>query len=239
MKQSWLRFPSCRFTIQYETPTGKAILGISLGLPQFLLRTRLQGQHSRAEKFWTGAAIHASFERFKAINLSFCLSVAAALRYRRAAIGGSGSMVMTLEPRSVLGNICMSMMAASMAYMFIAMQLLMSPMPRASQLLAQRQQPVPAQSEMARGRYKPGSLAATEAPNAVASELERPPAETALPAVANTYIIVAGDTLRGIAAQLYGNAKQWRSIKQANRGLDPRRLHIGQALKLPSPISPR
>jgi LysM repeat protein len=156
-----------------------------------------------------------------------------------AAIGGSGSMVMTLEPRSVLGNICMSMMAASMAYMFIGMQLMMSPMPRPSQLLAQKQQPLPAQSETAPGRYKPGSSAATQAPNAVASEPERPSAETVPPAVATTYIIVSGDTLGSIATRLYGNARQWHNIEKANRGLDPRRLHVGQALKLPSPISPR
>jgi LysM repeat protein len=156
-----------------------------------------------------------------------------------AATGGSWSMVMILEPRSALGNICMSMMAASMAYMFIGMQLMMSPMPRSSPLLAQKQQRVLTQSEVAPGGYKPGSLAATQAPDAVAIEHERSTAETAPPAVATTYIIVSGDTLGSIATRLYGNARQWHSIEKANRGLDPRRLHVGQALKLPSPISPR
>jgi Domain of unknown function (DUF5134) len=34
--------------------------------------------------------------------------------YSSAAAGGAGSMIMTLEPRSTVGHICMSMMAASM-----------------------------------------------------------------------------------------------------------------------------
>ena len=52
-----------------------------------------------------------------------------------AVVGGAGSMVMTLKPSSALGNVCMGTMAASMAYMFVGMQLMMSPMPRPSQLL--------------------------------------------------------------------------------------------------------
>lgn len=76
-------------------------------------------------------------------------------------------------------------------------------------------------------------------PNAGANGPVRPPAETPPPAVVDTYTIVAGDTLRGIAARLYRNARQWRSIEKANPGLVPRRLRIGQVLKLPSPILPR
>jgi LysM repeat protein len=159
--------------------------------------------------------------------------------YSSAVAGGPRPMVMTLEPRSAFGNICMSTMAASMAYMFVGMQLMMTPMPRQSQLLAQQQQAAPPRGEQAPGRYEPEPLPATQAPNAVASEPARPPAATAPPAVANTYTVVAGDTLRGIAARLYGSAREWHSIEKANPGLDPRRLHIGQAIKLPSAVSPR
>jgi Domain of unknown function (DUF5134)/LysM domain len=159
--------------------------------------------------------------------------------HRSAVAGGPRSMVMDLEPRSAFGNICMSTMAASMAYMFVGMQLMMSPMPRPSQLLAQQQQAAPPRGERNPGRYEPGSLPATQAPNAVASEPARPPAETTPPAVAHTYTVVAGDTLRGIAARLYGNARQWHSIEKANPGLDPRRLRIGQVIKLPLAVSPR
>jgi nucleoid-associated protein YgaU len=148
-------------------------------------------------------------------------------------------MVMTLEPRSAFGNICMSMMAASMAYMFAGMQLMMSPMPRPSPLLAQHQQPAPPQAEMTLGPYGPGSLGATQKPEAAASEPARASAKTSPPALADTYTIVAGDTLRGIAARLYGNAQDWHAIDKANPGLDPRRLRIGQAIKLPLAVSPR
>jgi hypothetical protein len=150
-----------------------------------------------------------------------------------AVAGGGGSMAMTLQPRSAFGHICMSMMAASMAYMFVGMQLMMSPMPRPSPLLAQQQQPASPQGEMAPGRYEPGSLPATQKPEAAASEPARPPAEATPPA------IVAGDTLRGIAARLYGNVQEWHGIEKANPGLDPRRLRIGQVINLPLAVSPQ
>jgi hypothetical protein len=157
--------------------------------------------------------------------------------YSSVVAGGARSTVMTLQPRSAFGHICMSMMAASMAYMFAGMQLMMSPMPRPSPLLAQHQQPASPQGEMTPGPYEPGPLPATPAQKAVASEPARAWAKTAPPAVAHTYTIVAGDTLRGIAARLYGNVQEWHSIEKANPGLDPRRLRIGQVIKLPSAVS--
>jgi LysM repeat protein len=160
--------------------------------------------------------------------------------FSRAVAGGVSSTVMALHPRLAFGHICMSMMAASMAYMFAGMQLMMSPMLRSSQQLAQQQQPAPPRGEIAPGGHEPAPPpAATQAPKAVASKPERSSAEAAPPAVANTYTIAAGDTLRGIAARLYGNAQDWHAIEKANPGLDPRRLRIGQAIKLPSAVSPR
>lgn len=50
-----------------------------------------------------------------------------------------------------------------------------------------------------------------------------------------TYTVQPGDTLEGIAIQLYGDAVYWDEIAQANPLVDPRRLRVGQELRLPSP----
>jgi len=80
-------------------------------------------------------------------------------------------------------------------------------------------------------------LAATapEAPSSPAAEepaaaVETPAATGAL----GTYTIAPGDTLAEIAARLYGDAKKWRVIANANPGLNPNRLLIGQVIKLPT-----
>jgi uncharacterized protein len=52
----------------------------------------------------------------------------------------------------------------------------------------------------------------------------------------STYTIMTGDALRGIAAKFYHDENRWRYIAAANPGLDPRRLHPGQVIKLPEPI---
>jgi nucleoid-associated protein YgaU len=50
---------------------------------------------------------------------------------------------------------------------------------------------------------------------------------------ASTYTIQHGDTLIAIAAHFYGDASQWSVIARANPKADPRRLRIGQEIKLP------
>ncbi|MDQ3775072.1 MAG: LysM peptidoglycan-binding domain-containing protein [Pseudomonadota bacterium] len=50
---------------------------------------------------------------------------------------------------------------------------------------------------------------------------------------ASTYTIQHGDTLIAIAAHFYGDASQWSVIAQANPKADPRRLRVGQEIKLP------
>lgn len=47
----------------------------------------------------------------------------------------------------------------------------------------------------------------------------------------DVYTIVAGDTLRRIAAELYNDAERWRDILDLNPGLDPRRLRPGQTIR--------
>ena len=58
-----------------------------------------------------------------------------------------------------------------------------------------------------------------------------PPALTAPPT--HTYIIQPGDTLMAIAARFYGDASRWSAIAEANPEADPRRLRVGQEIKLP------
>lgn len=76
---------------------------------------------------------------------------------------------------------------------------------------------------------------AAPAPKIVGRESAKSSAETSPSAPADTYTIVAGDSLRSLAARLYGDERQWRSIVTANPGLDPRRLHVGQVINLPRP----
>jgi hypothetical protein len=48
-----------------------------------------------------------------------------------------------------------------------------------------------------------------------------------------TRIVKRGDTLSGIAAEMYGDPALWRTIALANRLEDPLRLGIGQPLQIP------
>jgi len=77
-----------------------------------------------------------------------------------------------------------------------------------------------------RGSYHAG----TDAPPHVPPPVGTPPA--------GTYTIQRGDTLIAIAAHFYGNASQWSVIAQANPEVDPRRLRVGQVIKLPARPSP-
>jgi 5'-nucleotidase len=48
-----------------------------------------------------------------------------------------------------------------------------------------------------------------------------------------TYTVQKGDTLYGIARQRYGDGKQWTRIAQANPGVQPQSLKVGQSLVIP------
>jgi nucleoid-associated protein YgaU len=47
------------------------------------------------------------------------------------------------------------------------------------------------------------------------------------------YTVRAGDTLAGIAAEMYGRASEWRRLADHNRITDPRRLVAGRVLEVP------
>jgi len=53
------------------------------------------------------------------------------------------------------------------------------------------------------------------------------------PRPGGTYTIRKGDTLWNISQRAYGNGKHWRRLAEANSGLDPRRLRIGQSIAIP------
>lgn len=59
---------------------------------------------------------------------------------------------------------------------------------------------------------------------------------TGRPAAAQTYTVVSGDTLSGIAQRFYGAASRWPAIFEANRDKlsDPDKIFPGQVLRIPA-----
>ena len=47
------------------------------------------------------------------------------------------------------------------------------------------------------------------------------------------YIVRKGDTLASISRHIYGNERMIHALERANPGLDPRRMRIGQKIRLP------
>ena len=58
-------------------------------------------------------------------------------------------------------------------------------------------------------------------------------ASVASPAAGSTYTIKKGDTLWRIATEHYGDGKKWHQIADANPGLNPTALRVGQTITLP------
>jgi 5'-nucleotidase len=54
------------------------------------------------------------------------------------------------------------------------------------------------------------------------------------PATPASHVIAAGDTLWDLAKQFYGNGELWKKISEANGSPNPRRLVVGEELKLPA-----
>jgi LysM repeat protein len=80
-------------------------------------------------------------------------------------------------------------------------------------------------------------LAATTPKAPPSPAAEEPAAAVETPAATGapgTYTIAPGDTLGEIATRLYGDATKWRVIANANPGLNPNRLLVGQVIKLPA-----
>jgi nucleoid-associated protein YgaU len=57
------------------------------------------------------------------------------------------------------------------------------------------------------------------------------------PSPSTTYTVAAGDTLKSIAQQVYGDESAWMAIYQANQaaiGPDPDALRVGTQLVIPA-----
>ena len=74
---------------------------------------------------------------------------------------------------------------------------------------------------------------AVEKPAETANREPEPTKAAGASALGHAYAVRSGDTLQRIASRLYGDAQRWRDIAEANPGLDPRRLRVGQMIKLP------
>ena len=48
-----------------------------------------------------------------------------------------------------------------------------------------------------------------------------------------TFVVRRGDTLSGIAGQVFRDPSRWREIARANDVVDPRRIRPGDALRIP------
>lgn len=65
----------------------------------------------------------------------------------------------------------------------------------------------------------------------------QPPGQPESVAPSLTYTVQPGDTLSRIAAGAYGDGEAFSVIVEANPGLDPNNLAIGQQIKLPVPVA--
>jgi len=70
-------------------------------------------------------------------------------------------------------------------------------------------------------------------PDGLIGEIVRGPLRTRASEDANAYTIAAGDTLSGIASRRYGSTRYVQTIQDANPGLDPNRLRVGERIRLP------
>ena len=53
------------------------------------------------------------------------------------------------------------------------------------------------------------------------------------PFTQRVYVVRKGDTLWSIADAYYGDGQRWRDILEANPGLEPTKMRVGQQLILP------
>jgi hypothetical protein len=80
--------------------------------------------------------------------------------------------------------------------------------------------PLRARLSIALKEYRPAAVQYKESP-------------TLSPDFDKSFVVRRGDTLSGIAGQVYRDPSRWREIARANDIVDPRRLRAGDTLRLP------
>lgn len=71
------------------------------------------------------------------------------------------------------------------------------------------------------------------APIAVEPAVAVEPAAPVASSSGSSYMVKKGDTLYGIARMRYGDGKAWKRIADANPGINPQGLKVGQTLMIP------
>jgi nucleoid-associated protein YgaU len=101
----------------------------------------------------------------------------------------------------------------------------------------QQQQPKPTTDSAALEAAPAPTPVSYAAPAPVQTVTPDPALSAAAPAAnsaaGNTYTIKKGDTLWRIATEHYGDGKKWHQIADANPGLNPTALRVGQTITLP------
>jgi len=100
----------------------------------------------------------------------------------------------------------------------------------AATVAALRPAPAPAPDASTPAAADPAPVAEAPAPAATTAA---GPASTPPPAGQRRYVVQEGDTLALISSVFYGDAASWRRIVDANPGLDPAALPVGQELVIP------
>lgn len=101
-----------------------------------------------------------------------------------------------------------------------------------------QQQPKPTTDSAALDVTPAATPVAYTAPAPMQTMTPDPALSTATPssgaaAGSNSYTIKKGDTLWKIATEHYGDGKKWHEIAQANPGLTPSALRVGETISLP------
>ncbi|MBX3355125.1 MAG: LysM peptidoglycan-binding domain-containing protein [Phycisphaeraceae bacterium] len=78
----------------------------------------------------------------------------------------------------------------------------------------------------------------TPAPVTPAPVVPAPPRPAPAPSGAREYIIIEGDTFTSIAEEYFGDRRKVVLIVEANPGVDPNRLAVGQRIRLPAQDTP-
>ena len=80
----------------------------------------------------------------------------------------------------------------------------------------------------------PAAYTPVSAPSTVTPAMDTTPVlASGAASTGTTYKVKAGDTLWKLAATHYGNGNQWKKIADANPGLTPSTLKVGQTITIP------